>query len=187
MTTAPRTEVALLPLLPGTGFKVLWRYLPVTVFLAAFVMHALYMRHVLAAPLDGWADNSMSDSFWGLGPYLQAQEYFVGFSYALGAAFALWSVGQFVRSRRAAAAAGAVGSVTLVGVLLAGGCFLLGCCGSPMLAVYTGIFGAKALGAGKPLMALVTLLSVGCGYWCLSRRLSRGDCFDTCCARSHCE
>ena len=50
-----------------------------------------------------------------------------------------------------------------------------------MLAVYLSLFGAKALGLGKPLMALVTLVSVGCGYWCLSRRLARGStCMDDC-------
>jgi hypothetical protein len=68
---------------------------------------------------------------------------------------------------------------------MAGGCFLIGCCGSPMLAVYLSLFGAKALGLGKPLMALVTLISVSCGYWCLSRRLARGStCMDDCCSGS---
>lgn len=64
---------------------------------------------------------------------------------------------------------------------MASGCFLLGCCGSPMLGVYLALFGAKALGAGKPLMAGITLLSTGCGYWCLSRRFSRGGCVNDCC------
>jgi hypothetical protein len=54
-----------------------------------------------------------------------------------------------------------------------------------MLAVYLSLFGAKALGLGKPLMALVTLVSVSCGYWCLSRRLARGStCMDDCCSGS---
>jgi hypothetical protein len=51
-----------------------------------------------------------------------------------------------------------------------------------MLAVYVSLFGAKALGLGKPLMALVTLISISCSYWCLSRRLARGTtCMDDCC------
>ena len=58
-----------------------------------------------------------------------------------------------------------------MGILMVGGCFLIGCCGSPMLAVYLSIFGAKALGVGKPSTALVTLLSTGCGYYWLSRRM----------------
>ncbi|HXG23291.1 MAG TPA: hypothetical protein VNJ09_01955, partial [Chthonomonadales bacterium] len=148
------------------------RGMPAVVFVGVFVAHALYVRHMSAAPADGWADADLMQTGgpWGLGPYFQAQDYFMGFSYALGTAFAVWAIVQFVRSRRAAMAAGAAGSVTLVGILMTAGCFLVGCCGSPMLGVYAGIFGAKALGVGKPLMAGITLASVGCGYWCLSRR-----------------
>jgi hypothetical protein len=52
-----------------------------------------------------------------------------------------------------------------------------------MLAVYLSLLGAKALGLGKALMALVTLISVSCGYWCLSRRLARGSGYiDDCCS-----
>jgi predicted permease len=100
----------------------------------------------------------------------------LGFSYALGAAFAAWTIGQFIRTRQAAMATGAVGSVTFVGVLMAAGYFLIGCCCSPMLGVYLGLFGAKALGIGKPLMAVVTMISVGTGYWYLSRRATKELC-----------
>lgn len=157
------------------------RLLPVAVFVGVMILHTLYILR--AAPMDGWADAAgISDGGpLGLRPYLEAQDYFVGLSYALGAAFATWAVVQFIGHRRAAMAVGAAGSVTLVGVLMAGGCFLIGCCGSPMLGVYMGIFGAKALGAGKPLMALVTLISTGCGYFCLSRRFSKDACRDGCC------
>ena len=156
--------------------------LPLAVFVLVLALHALYIRHVAAVPVDGFADDGISDpGVLGLGPYLAAQDYFLGFSYALGAAFAMWAGGQFLRQRRAALAAGAVGSIGLVGVIMAGGCFLLGCCGSPMLGVYLALFGAKALGVGKPLMAGITLLSTGCGYWCLSRRFAQGGCTDSCC------
>lgn len=161
----------------------LTRLWPMVVFVAIFVGHALYIGHEAASPSDGWADSEIIDyGFLGLKPYWEAQDYFLGFSYALGAAFAVWAIGQFVRSRRTAVAVGAAGGVTLVGVLMTAGCFLVGCCGSPMLGVYAGIFGAKALGAGKPLMALITLLSVGCGYYCLSRRFAEGNGLDSCCS-----
>lgn len=159
--------------------------LPLAIFILIMVLHALYIRHVSAAPTDsdGFADSGITDSagFQGLGPYWAAQDYYLGFSYALGAAFAVWATAQFVCTRQAAMAVGAAGSVTLVGVLMAAGCFLLGCCGSPMLGVYLALFGAKFLGAGKPIMALVTLISTGCGYWCLSRRFAKGGCVDDCC------
>lgn len=45
-----------------------------------------------------------------------------------------------------------------------------------MAGVFLGLFGAKSLGAGKPIMALVTLLSIDCGYWNLFRRFARRVC-----------
>ena len=159
------------------------RWLPPVIFLGVFAGHALYLSRWAAGPTGGWTGSEvLYTGFLGLGPYFQGQDYYLGFSYALGAAFTVWALGQFLRSRRAAMAVGAAGSVTLLGVLLAGGCFLIGCCGSPMLGIYMGIFGAKALGVGKPLMALVSLLSVGGGYWYLSRRSKREICRDGSCA-----
>jgi len=160
------------------------RWLPAVVFLGVFAGHALYLSHLAAASSKGWVDSGVSSGSWfpSMKPYILGRDYFLGFSYALGAAFTVWAFGQFQRSRRAAMAVGAAGSVTLVGILLAGGCFLVGCCGSPMLGVYLGIFGAKALGVGKPLMALASLLSVGGGYWHLSRRSKREICRDGSCA-----
>lgn len=61
------------------------------------------------------------------------------------------------------------------------GCFLIGCCGSPMLPIYIGLFGAKALQLGKPLMALISVVSVGCAYWCISRRSNADNGTDKCC------
>ncbi len=153
------------------------------VFVGVYVAHAFYLSRIVATPMAGWANSEiMNSGFLGLGPYFQGQDYFTGFSYALGLAFAAWTIGRFLRSRRTAMAAGAAGSITFVGVLMAAGCFMIGCCGSPMLVVYLGIFGARALGMGKPLMALVSLVSVGLGYWYLSRRAKKEICLDDFCA-----
>jgi hypothetical protein len=167
---------------------ILTRLIPAGVFLAIFVAHALYLGFSAASAPSGWNDFNMSANAaepLGLRTYWRGQDYFMGFSYALGAAFAAWAFSRCISFRRGRIATGgaAVGGLTLVGALMAGGCFLIGCCGSPMLAVYVSLFGAKALGVGKPLTALVTLVSVGCGYWCLSRRPpERGACADACCS-----
>jgi uncharacterized membrane protein len=159
------------------------RWLPPLVFVIVYAAHAFYLSRIVTTPVEGWADSEVMDTgFLQLGLYFQGQDYFMGFSYALGAAFAAWAFGKFLRSRQAAMAAGAAGSVTFVGVLIATGCFMIGCCGSPMLGVYLGIFGAKALGVGKPLMALVSLGSVGIGYWYLSRRIKKEICLGSSCA-----
>ena len=157
---------------------------PVLVFWGVFTAHAMHVSHGAASALAGWADRDLlgmgTAGPLGLAAYWRGQDYFIGFSYALAAAFAAWALGRSIPLRQAKAAAG---GVTLAGALLAGGCFLIGCCGSPMLAVYLSLLGAKALGLGKALMALVTLISVSCGYGCLSRRLARGSgCIDDCCS-----
>lgn len=153
------------------------RWMALIMFLAIFSGHALFIRQQAALPADGWADVGVGyGGLWGFESYVNEQDFYLGFSYALGAAFAVWAAGQFITTRQAAMATGAVGSATFVGVLMAAGCFLAGCCGSPMLGVYLGLFGAKALGIGKPLMALITVISVGWGYWYLSRRATKGYC-----------
>jgi hypothetical protein len=155
--------------------------LPSVAFLGVLVVHALYIRQQAAAPSEGWADVGVgSGVWWGFAPYIAEQDYLVGLSYALGAAFGVWALGQYLKTRQAVMAAGAAGSITLVGVLMAAGCFLFGCCGSPMLGVYLGLFGAKALGIGKPLMAAVTVLSVGWGYWYLRRKSAKSCCDKDC-------
>lgn len=159
------------------------QWLAPLVFVGVYAAHAFYLSRIVATPMEGWANSEVMDTgFLGLGPYLQGQDYYMGFSYALGAAFAAWAIARFLRSRQTAMAAGAAGSITFVGVLMAAGCFMIGCCGSPILGVYMGIFGAKALGFGKPLMALVSLASVGVGYWYLLRRARKEICLDSSCA-----
>ena len=154
-----------------------FHWIPFVIFLMVFCGHAFYLRYQAAVPADGWADVGVGyGEMWGFKSYITEQDFYLGFSYALGAAFTAWAVEQFIRTRQAAMATGAVGSVTFVGVLMAAGCFLIGCCGSPMMGVYLGLFGAKALGIGKPLMAVVTIISVGWGYWYLSRPATKGLC-----------
>ena len=131
-------------------------------FVAVFVGHVLYLQYLMSAPQKDWADNfNPSANFWQR--YLLSQDYFVSFSYALSASFAVWATARFLYFRRRAAAVGALGGVSLVAFLPAAGCFLIGCCGSPMLPIYVSLFGSKAAGIGKPLMALITLASVGLG------------------------
>lgn len=157
------------------------QWLPSAVFPGVLVAHALYMRQQAAAPAEGWADVGVgTGAWWGFAPYITEQDYLLGGAYALGAAFSVWALAQYVRTRQAAMAAGAAGSITMVGVLMTAGCFMIGCCGSPMLGIYLGLFGAKALGIGKPLMAAVTALSVAWGYWYLRRKLATTCCDKNC-------
>ena len=64
------------------------------------------------------------------------------------------------------------GGVTFSGFMAVAGCFLVGCCGSPMLGVYLSLFGAAFLPFAKPLVAgISTLLIMGSYLWL--RRMSQ--------------
>jgi len=151
----------------GAAPRLIW-LLGTAAFVAVFAAHVLCLRYLTSAPQKGWADNfNPSASFWQ--SYMISQDYFVSF-YALSASFAVWATARFVYFRRRAAAVGAFGGISLVTFLAAAGCFLIGCCGSPMLPIYVSLFGSKAAGIGKPLMALISLISIGGGYLYIVRR-----------------
>lgn len=106
--------------------------------------------------------------------YIARNEYFVGGSYALAVAFSIYALLRFVESR-ANGLVGVLGGMTLTGILYIGGCFLLGCCGSPMLAVYLTLFGSSFLGFTKPLIFTLTLTSVVVGYFWMERNSRSTD------------
>lgn len=66
----------------------LYRLWGTAAFLAVFVGHVLYLRYLTSTPQKDWADTfSPSAIFWR--SYLFGQDYFVSFSYALSASFAI--------------------------------------------------------------------------------------------------
>ncbi|MCL5103590.1 MAG: hypothetical protein M1133_11995 [Armatimonadetes bacterium] len=107
--------------------------------------------------------------------YVRSQDYFLSFSYGLAAGFAAYAFSFWAANRRAAAVGG-IGGVSLAGIIWGAGCFLTGCCGSPMLGVYASILGTRATWFGKPLTAVFTLLSVILGYVMIRRKICTGCC-----------
>ncbi len=114
--------------------------------------------------------------------YFERQEFFTGFSYALTAAFTVYAIVNFLEKRKGGIA-GTVGGFTLAGVLYFAGCFLTGCCGSPMLAVYLSLFGSSIIGFAKPLTAGLTTASVLLGFFWINRSSKTKACSnnDVCC------
>jgi hypothetical protein len=166
------------------------RWLPLLVFVLATGAHAAYFSRANTERVVCIFDakgNCVEDkvvrsaekfpSRAGFATYLKEQDFFLGLSYALAFGFAAYALTHLRRSRRRAAA-GAVAGGGVGSLLLAGGCFLVGCCGSPMLAVWLSLFGAKAVGLAKPLIAALTALSIVGGYVCL-RRGGAADCCQT--------
>ena len=150
--------------------------LPLAVFTVAFVIHAFYVWHLARLPVSGWADDSgtLDDGLWGFRAYIEAGEYLTGYSYALPLAFAAIALRRYreCRQQRMCAARNvAIAGVTLSGFLAGSGCFLLGCCGSPMLGIYLSFFGPSFLPLVKPLVAGVTTVMVAFSYyWWIWRR-----------------
>ena len=143
--------------------------LPAAAFVAAAAAHFVW--------LGAFPESDPEQSRWVLLPsqeswgtrYREAGAYWMGFSYGLASAFAAAAVRRFVRERSCASRRMAVGGMTFTGGLAAAGCFLVGCCGSPMLAVWLGLFGAAFLPFAKPLVAVATTVTVGVGWWMVAR------------------
>ena len=79
------------------------RLIPAVVFIAIFVAHALYVSACAASAPSGWTDFGISAHVagpLGLGAYWRGQDYFIGFSYALAAAFATWALSRSILFRQ---------------------------------------------------------------------------------------
>ena len=149
---------------------------PLAAFAVVFILHATYSIWKGIQISKQWVqieDRTL------LSFYFKQQDYFLGFSYALAGAFTIYAFVKFFESRNVkdlegrvlrSGVAGVLGGVTLTGILYFGGCFLLGCCGSPMLAVYLSLFGSSFLGFTKPLTLILTMMSVGIGYLWLEKK-----------------
>lgn len=147
--------------------------LPGTVFLVVFAAHYLWLG--LFPEQDpaqaGWAALPVETSWFR--SYVEAQAYWMSYSYALCLAFAAWAVRSYRESRCGTTRTMAIGGLTFSGFLAATGCFLIGCCGSPMLVVWVNLFGAAFLPFAKPLIAAATTVTVGCFWLWMGRRRGR--------------
>lgn len=139
---------------------------PLSAFVLISLFHAIYYTWKASENLKHWVQ---IENISLLSLYFKRQDYFLGFSYALAVAFTIYALLRFLQNRRCGVA-GVAGGLTLTGILYIGGCFLLGCCGSPMLAVYLGLFGSSFLGFTKPLIAIVTAVSVVIGYFWIEKK-----------------
>ncbi len=148
---------------------------PLLSFVIALSLHILYSVWHTAHMASRWVGNV--DPFQ---MYFAQQSYFVGISYALAASFTAYAVIKFVNNRKGNVG-GVVGGITLTSVLYFGGCFLAGCCGSPMLAVYLGLFGPSIMGFAKPITLISTIVSIVIGYVFLNRKRKDICCDDACC------
>ena len=141
-------------------------FYPLAGFVVIFIFHAAY---------SVWKGMKISKQWVQVGDanslllYLERQDYLLGLSYALAGAFTIYALLRFLQNRRSGIG-GVVGGVTLTGILYVAGCFLLGCCGSPMLAVYLSLFGSSFLGFTKLLTLILTMTSIVIGYFWVEKK-----------------
>lgn len=113
-------------------------------------------------------DDTAGASWWQR--YVETQSYWMGVSYALPIAFAAYALRCYLKERQYSARNLAVGGVAFSGFLVVLGCYLVGCCGSPMLIVYLNLFGATFLPLAKPLIAGLTIVMTAVAWLWLHRR-----------------
>ena len=142
-------------------------FLAPAVFVGVLGLHWLWFSHY--GPHARWV--SLDDEAGlSLRPYLESQSLWLGLSYSLSLSFAaLWLRRHREERRRCSASTLTVGGVTLSGALAVGGCYLLGCCGSPMLGVYLGVFGATFLPFTGPTVFALTAVFLCGSWWSMSR------------------
>lgn len=140
-------------------------WLPAAVFCAILGLH--YGWFALSSPDACEVSRGTSSP---LHIYLAIQAYWIGMSYALLLAFAARTLQRYREEKLCPAPKLAIGGVTLPGLAAVAGCSLLGCCGSPLLAVYLGLFGTAFLPAAKPLVFGLTVLWVAGASWWLRRK-----------------
>lgn len=149
--------------------------LPAAVFLAVLAVHFVWLGFFPDEDpaQDRWARAPASERASWLSLYLDTGSYWLGFSYGISIAFAVAAFRRYREARASCARNLAVGGISFSGFLSVVGCYLLGCCGSPMLAVYLSLFGAAFLPFLKPLVAALTAATTLAAWWWLDRRLSR--------------
>lgn len=142
------------------------KFLFLITFILVFLLHLIYsvwrISKISQACLQ--IDNTDLVSL-----YFRQKDYFLSFSYALAIAFTVYAFLKLFQKTRGASSC-VIGGITLTSFIYIIGCFLLGCCGSPLLAVYLGLFGAKILGFAKPLIAALTTISVIFGYLWIKKK-----------------
>jgi hypothetical protein len=141
--------------------------IPLGVFFLIFSMHVIYSILSSIQISKQWVEIEHINYFL---LYFNQQDFMLGLSYALAGAFTIYTFLKFQKNRKKSGVAGIMGGVTLTGILYGGGCFLIGCCGSPMLAVYMGLFGSSFLGLAKPLVLILTILSIVIGLFWIEKR-----------------
>ena len=160
--------------------------LPMLVFVTVGLIHFVWFGVFPErnATQDRWQTVVTEESPPWVNRYLETQSYWSGYSYALSLAFVAVALRRYREERMCAARNLAVGGITVTGFLAVAGCFLVGCCGSPMLGVYLSLFGVSFLPFAKPLVAGLTTVLIAASYWWMRSHSRKEKSCEPCCTPS---
>ena len=146
--------------------------LPAGVFLFVVAIHFVWRGLFPDADpaQDAWIDPPAGTASSWLSRYIDGGDYWLGYCYGLSLAFGAAAVRRYHAQRRGCDRRLAIGGMTFSGILPVVGCYLVGCCGSPLLPVYLSLFGAAFLPWAKPLVAGLTTLLIGVAWRWLARQ-----------------
>lgn len=99
--------------------------------------------------------------------HISNQNIYLGYSYAIAGAFASICILNLITA--SGGIKQSIQGVTVSVALWAGICFISGCCGSPMLAIYISLFGSKIAGFTKPITAGITTVSILLSFYYVLR------------------
>lgn len=141
------------------------KFLPAIVFIVVMVIHFISTGYSPYEEAQSqWIEIESNVSLWK--KYLNAQDYYLGFSYAISFAFSALAFCTYQERSSCNSSKFAFGGLGFSGGLAVAGCFLVGCCGSPMLVVYSSVLGMKYANMAKPFIAgVTTLIIVLCWIW----------------------
>lgn len=149
---------------------------PLLVFITVWIIHyiwIIYFPEIDETQLQ-WAPVGHSTAIELFKGYIASKSYFLSYTYALSFAFAYFNYRNYQEKK--ACSPGKIPLISSIGItsiLSVSGCFLIGCCGSPMLAVYLTWFGAGFVPIAKPLIAILSTLMIFGMYFISIRKNSR--------------
>lgn len=146
-------------------------------FIFVLGVHFLISFWSFEAKSSSWASFEEDKNYFSV--YLENKDYLIGYSYALAFTFTLFAIFKGIEKKRKSVL-GASAGFSWIAFLYVGGCFLLGCCGSPLLPVYLSLFGSSFLKFNKLVLAGLTTISIGLGYLWLKRKNTCGNECDVC-------
>ncbi len=126
-------------------------------------------RNVLClVPSVGCAEEPAAAGYWKSG------KAFLGLSYSIAAGFFAYVLAHVFAQRGQGGARSMLAGAGFTGVVWLGLCWLVGCCGSPLLPVYVSLLGTRFLGITGPLALGLTVASVAFGTVWFHRARRKG-------------